>query len=82
MQGVYAKDATKKENSWIGVIEAESFPSSINPQKGYIVNANNRVSSHLISDTGVSHANSMEYRAARIAEHIEELKARGKPIKV
>ena len=67
VQGVYAKDATKKENSWIGVIEAAQLPSSINPEKGYIVNANNRVASHLVGDdqyAGASHAFSSEFRAA------------------
>lgn len=35
-------DGTTSENDWEGIVPIKDLPRSINPEKGYIVTANNR----------------------------------------
>ena len=67
VQGVYAKDATKRENVWTGLLTSDDLPYVVNPEKGYLVNSNNRMSSER-DEHGISHAFSFSYRASRISE--------------
>jgi len=40
--GARVLDGTTSENDWDGLIPVKDLPRSINPEKGYIVTANNR----------------------------------------
>lgn len=73
IQGVYAKKATKHENMWQGILTSDDLPSIVNPEKGYIVNTNNRVVSHRSrhNGSGLSHAFAFNHRAVRISELLE-----------
>ena len=69
---------------WRGILDSDDLPSIVNPEKGYIVNTNNRVVSHRAkhSGSGLSHGFSFNHRAVRISELLEELIANEKPIRV
>ena len=81
VQGVYAKNASKKENMWTGILTSHDLPYVVNPEKGYIVSTNNRMTSEKV-DHGLSHAFSFTHRAVRISELLEGLIASDKPIRV
>ena len=81
VQGVYAKDASKKENLWTGVLTSDDLPYVVNPEKGYLVSSNNRMTSER-AQHGISHAFSFTHRAVRISELLEDLIKSEKPIRV
>ena len=70
VQGVYAKLASKPENLWTGILTSDDLPYVVNPEKGYIVNTNNRIASHRMKH-GVSHNLFFSHRAVRISELLE-----------
>ena len=78
---MYAKDASKKENLWTGVLNSDDLPYLVNPEKGYLVSSNNRMTSEHIKH-GISHAFSFTHRAVRISELLEGLIKSEKPIRV
>ncbi len=39
-QGRFILDGSKSENSWMGIIPQEHLPQMINPERGYVVSAN------------------------------------------
>lgn len=43
--GAFVKDGSLKEHDWIGYVPFEDQPRAINPKRGYIVNANNKIAS-------------------------------------
>ena len=83
VQGVYAKLASKKENMWKGILDVKDLPYVVNPDKGYLVSVNNRMTTHRMK-YGVSHAFTFNHRGVRISELLTELIANSaeKPIKV
>lgn len=48
--GAYIKDGTNKENDWVGLIPWTDHPKLLNPKKGYIVSANNKLSTDNIKN--------------------------------
>ena len=44
-KGAFVKDGSKREDDWVGYVPYEDQPRVINPKKGYIVNANNKIAS-------------------------------------
>ena len=71
-QGVYSKLGEKPENRWLGLITTADLPYVVNPDKGYVVNANNFITSDQ-GRYGASHAFTFPHRKVRISEMIEEL---------
>lgn len=71
MQGVYPKLGWKPDNKWQGRIPHEEMPYVINPKSGYVVSANNHVSSENVQH-GISHAFTFPGRKSRISELLEE----------
>ena len=71
-QGVYTKLGEKSHNRWLGIIDTHELPCVVNPDKGYVVNANNFISSDK-GKHGISHAFTFPHRKVRITEMIEEL---------
>lgn len=61
-------DGASGEREWIGYIPFERMPQELNPPRGYIVTANQRVARDGIE----SHLWEPPYRARRIADLIEE----------
>ena len=45
IQGVYPKKGKVYDNKWTGMVPNEEMPYIINPSSGYIVSANNHMSS-------------------------------------
>ncbi len=72
VQGSYTKLGFLDENLWTGFIKSKDLPYVINPEKGFIVSANNFITSDK-AEYGVSHSFVFPHRAARIAELIEEM---------
>lgn len=68
--GCYVLDGTKSENDWIGLQQAKDLPRVINPKKGFIVTANNRVMPDN-SKTDVGATITSTSRARRITELIQ-----------
>lgn len=60
------------ENEWDGYIKGEDKPYLFNPEKGYIVNANNPISD-MNSKTQIASFTLGTARSYRITELIEEL---------
>ena len=69
---------------WQGILTSDDLPSIVNPEKGYIVNTNNRIVSHRAKHggSGLSHGFAFNHRAIRISELLEKLIADEKPIRV
>lgn len=44
-QGVYPKKGWLKDNQWLGLVPNEELPYLLNPKQGYIVSANNLITS-------------------------------------
>ena len=84
VQGVYAKDATRMENMWTGVVTSDDLPHLVNPQKGYLVSTNNLIAAPANNPFGLSYGFSMNYRAERLSELLESLiaNATAHPIRV
>lgn len=84
VHGLYAKVASNPDNLWTGILDSHKLPSVVNPAKGYIVNTNNKVTSHR-DKIGVFHNPIyFSHRAARISELLEGLiaNAEQQPIRV
>lgn len=43
--GMYVKDGSKSDNDWIGAIQGKAKLHLIDPERGYIVTANNKAAS-------------------------------------
>ena len=71
VHGVYPKKGWLKENQWVGLINNKLLPRVLNPKAGYIVSANNLITS---SNTkfGISHSFSFPHRFLRIRELLQE----------
>jgi penicillin amidase len=72
VQGVYTKIGSKIENRWEGIIASKDLPYVVNPDKGYLVNCNNFLSTDRM-EYGLSHAFTFNHRKVRISEMIEEV---------
>ena len=55
VQGAYPKKGHLKENSWQSFVPVNELPYAVNPSSGYIVSANNHITSSNAKH-GVSHA--------------------------
>ena len=75
VQGVYPKIGSNPDNKWQGRILHDELPYVINPACGYIVSANNHMSSTNVKH-GLSQAFTFPGRKTRITELLEEAKAR------
>jgi penicillin amidase len=76
--GVYPKKGWLKENQWEGWIPTTENPRLVNPAKGFIVSANNFVST-MNQSYGVSHQFSFQTRFVRITELLQEkIRLKGK----
>ena len=71
----YTKKGNRPESVWKGVITSLDMPYVVNPDKGYLVTANNFVGSARMKG-GVSLQRTFPTRKIRISEMIEELIAR------
>jgi len=80
-QGATAKDGTLKESDWLGYVPWEDQPRIVNPKKGYIVSANNKMASDNVK-WGVSANMWTTPRAARIDQMIREFVDKKKKISV
>lgn len=64
-------DGTTSENDWDGLVPVKDLPRSVNPEKGYLVTANNRQSpDNVINDYGAGLMSTG--RSQRITEMIEQ----------
>jgi len=79
--GTRPRDGSKKENDWLGFVPFEDQPKVINPKKGYIVSANNKISTDNIK-WRVSANLMLTARAARIDEMLREYIDNGKKLSV
>lgn len=68
-QGAIVRDGTKASSDWAGYVPFEMLPHSYNPQRGYIVTANNRNADESFPYY-ISSDYEPPYRAARIIEMI------------
>jgi penicillin amidase len=75
VQGSYTKLGFMDENVWTGIVPHNELPYVINPEKGYIVSANNFITSDKAFH-GISHSFVFPHRAVRIAELIDEMAAK------
>lgn len=75
IQGVYPKVGKMQENKWTGIIHHSELPYVINPSSGYIVSANNHMSSDNVKH-GITQCFAFTGRKTRISEMIEEAFAR------
>lgn len=72
----YVKRGDLKVNDWDGIVPDAQQPHLINPEKGYIVCANNKITTdNAITEIGVGMSGTT--RADRIAQLIEEKIAAG-----
>ena len=66
-QGVYPKKGWLLENLWEGYVDPKEHPRMYNPEKGFIVSANNFVATKNAKH-GVTHAFSFTHRFIRLNE--------------
>ena len=71
VQGVYPKIGANPDNKWQGRVPHEELPYTINPASGFIVSANNHMTSTNVKH-GLSQAFTLPGRKTRITELIEE----------
>ena len=71
VHGAYPKKGHLAENSWTGFVPLSELPWVVNPEKGYLVSANNFITKSNVKH-GISHAFTFATRAIRIGEMIEE----------
>lgn len=76
-QGAYTKLGHLDDNQWLGIVPSQEHPYVINPSKGYIVSANNMITSSNVKH-GISHSFVFQHRTSRISELIEEQMQKGK----
>jgi penicillin amidase len=60
------------DNLWLGEIPTSEMPYVVNPKKGYVVNANNFITSDKVKH-GISLSAAFIHRKVRISEMIESL---------
>lgn len=70
-QGAYTKIGHLDDNQWLGIVPASEHPYVINPTKGYIVSANNMITSSNV-EHGISHSFIFQHRTSRISELLEQ----------
>ena len=76
----YPRDGTSRAADWVGVLPSDYKPQITNPERGYLVAANQRIVEN--DGPSVEHVGTegaVAYRAMRITERIEELLSRTKP---
>jgi len=79
--GMKPKDGSLKKNDWLGLVPWKDQPKVVNPKKGFIVSANNKMASdNLKYFTSANQFTTS--RAARIDEAIRDLVKQGKKISV
>jgi len=71
-EGTYPVDGSLKENDPVGTIPPKQMPRIINPERGFIVTANNKVISEDYPYPLHNQSWGMKYRAARITTLIEK----------
>jgi penicillin G amidase len=77
-QGVYPKKGWLKENLWEGMVPPSEHPRIYNPERGFIVSANNLITTENCKN-GISHAFSFTHRFVRLNQMFEErIKKNGK----
>jgi len=79
--GLKPLDGSLKENDWLGYVPWESQPKLLNPKKGYIVGANNKMATENIKYFTSAHQASTS-RAVRINELIKDLISQRKKLSV
>lgn len=60
------------DNLWLGQVPLSEMPHVVNPSKGYVVNANNFITSSNVKH-GISLSAAFIHRKVRISEMIEAL---------
>jgi len=79
--GLKPKDGSLKKNDWLGLVPWKDQPKLVNPKKGFIVSANNKMATdNLKYFTSANQFTTS--RAARIDEMIRDLVKKGKKITV
>lgn len=63
--GTYPKKGWMKENQWDGYIPNSELPAVVNPERGYVISANNLATTKHIKH-GISHAFAFPHRFLRI----------------
>ena len=79
--GLKPKDGSLKSNDWLGFVPWKDQPKIVNPKKGYIVSANNKMASDNIKYFTSANMFTTS-RATRIDEMIQEFVNKGKKISV
>lgn len=74
-------DGSKSENDWVGYLPYEDSPRVINPKKGYIVSANNKIATNNLRWHPTA-SMVITPRAVRIQEMISEIIDSGRKISV
>ena len=80
-QGVYPKLGHLDQNRWTGLVPFEQYPVLVNPDKGFIVTANNFITSDKV-EYAIGHTMNFQHRAVRITELILEYIESGKKMTV
>jgi len=70
VQGAYPKKGDLSDNSWQGFVPLSELPYVVNPSSGYIVSANNQITSGNTKH-GISHAFASQHRVIRIKEMLD-----------
>jgi penicillin amidase len=81
IQGTFVKKGAMDVNVWKGLVPADEVPYVVNPDKGFVVSANNMMASDKCPH-GISHALVFYHRAARIHEILAEKTRDGKKVNV
>ena len=81
LSGIRPQDGSLKENDWLGYVPWSEHPIIVNPKKGYIVSANNKMATDNIK-WSTSSTLFPTSRAARIDEVIQEYITKGQKISV
>ena len=68
--GTYPKKGWLKENQWDGIIPNDELPTVVNPERGYVVSANNLATTKHIKH-GLSHAFAFPHRFLRLSNMIQ-----------
>jgi len=73
--GAYPKKGHLADNAWQGFVPLSELPYSINPEKGWLANGNNFVTSKN-DKHGISHSFTYQHRVVRIGEMLDQIKQR------
>ena len=71
VQGTYVKKGWLDANLWQGVVPLADLPYVVNPDRGFVVSANNFITTSNIKH-GISHAFTFPHRVVRISEMLQE----------